>query len=164
MWQSDGQCWMRTVHDSAEAGRLPSSASVAVPENEIGSPTFHLSVESGAWITGTGGELLTEMVIALEVVDARWLSVTRRRTLYEPGVWYVKPGLGLVESPKTPSPFRSQEYEIVSPGSGSLEVEPSNATVSGALPLVGVAVALAIGGRFPPRYLISRIVPPTMSA
>ena len=36
---------------------------------------------------------------ALEVVDARWLSVTRRRTLYEPGVRYVKVGLATVESP-----------------------------------------------------------------
>ena len=93
MWQSEGQCWMITVHDIADGGRLPSWASVAAPENEIGSPTFQVSVGSGAWITGTGGELLAEMVIGLEVVDARWLSVTRRRTLYVPGVRYVYVGL-----------------------------------------------------------------------
>jgi hypothetical protein len=37
----------------------------------------------------------------------------------------------------------------VSPGSGSLEPLPSKLTVSGAAPLVGLAVATATGGWLP---------------
>ena len=99
MWQFEGQCWMSIVQDSADAGSVPSCASVAEPEKEIESPTFQVRLGFGVLITGTGAELLALIVIALEVVDARWLSVTRRRTLYEPGVWYVKVGLATVESP-----------------------------------------------------------------
>ncbi len=36
----------------------------------------------------------------------------------------------------------------MSPGSGSYDPEPSKLTVSGALPLVGAAVAVATGGLF----------------
>ncbi len=43
----------------------------------------------------------------------------------------------------------------MSPGSGSDEPEPSKATVSGATPEVGEAVAIAVGGLFAPVYLIS---------
>ena len=70
-----------------------------------------------------------------------------------------------VESPKVPSPFRSQESERVSPAFGSDEALPSKFTVNGALPAVGDAVATAVGGVLPPpAYLISRIVPLFRSA
>jgi len=76
-----------------------------------------------------------------------------------PGFVYVHVGFAAVESSNRPSPFRSHEYAIVSPASGSLDPDPSNCTVSGAFPLVGVAVATAFGGRFGPRYWMRRIVP-----
>ena len=50
-----------------------------------------------------------------------------------PGWVYVYEGFAAVESPKTPSPFRSHEYVMGSP-SGSPEPEPSKFTVSGAGP------------------------------
>jgi hypothetical protein len=58
----------------------------------------------------------------------------------------VNDGFATVESPNVPSPFRSHEYEIVSPASGSDDPEPSKFTVSGATPLVGVPEAEATGG------------------
>ena len=74
-------------------------------------------------------------------------------------------GFATVESPNVPSPFRSHEYEIVSPASGSDDADPSKFTASGAFPLVGVAVAAATGGWLPPpANLISRIVPLFRSA
>ena len=78
------------------------------------------------------------------------MSVTRSTALYVPADAYVNDGFATVESPKVPSPFRSHEYEIVSPASGSEEPDPSKLTASGAFPLVGVAVATAVGGLFPP--------------
>ncbi len=53
VWQFDGQCWMRSVHESADAGSVPCSGSVAWPVNEIGSPTFQVSVEAGVSMTGS---------------------------------------------------------------------------------------------------------------
>ena len=47
--------------------------------------------------------------------------------------------------------------------SGSLEVEPSNETVSGTSPVDGVAVARAIGARFVTSARTRRIVPPSRS-
>src|SRR5206468_4022943 len=47
VWQLEGQCWMRSVHVSADAGSVPSYWSVAEPENEMGSPTRHVSVGDG---------------------------------------------------------------------------------------------------------------------
>jgi hypothetical protein len=48
---------------------------------------------------------------------------------------------------------------------GSLEPEPLKLTVSGAEPLVGVALATAVGGWFTLEvYLMRRIVPPSKSA
>jgi len=52
----------------------------------------------------------------------------------------------------------------VSPASGSLEADPSKLTVSGADPVVGVAVAFATGGWLPAVYRMRRIVPPSKSA
>src|SRR3954454_16666893 len=106
VWQLDGQCCRSSVQVRRDAGIVPSCASVADPENAIGSPTFHISVERGVWMIGTGGELLAVIGIVADVVEARWLSVTRSRTLYVPG-WYVNLGLAAVESSKRPSPFRS---------------------------------------------------------
>ena len=54
MWQLDGQWWRITDHDSAEAGNVPSWASVAEPLNAIGSPTRPLGLDSGAVMVGDG--------------------------------------------------------------------------------------------------------------
>ena len=110
-------------------------------------------------------ELDTVIVTGELVVDAPWLSVTFNRALYVPFDVYVYDGLAAVESPNVPSPFRSQEYERVSPAFGSDDALPSKFTVNGALPAVGDAVATAVGGVLPPpAYLISRIVPLFRSA
>src|SRR6185436_321006 len=99
------------------------------------------------------------------VVEAPWLSVTRRTELYVPGFVKVNDGFATVASPKLPSPFSSHEYEIVSPASGSEEPDPSKLTVKGAFPLVGVAVATAVGGWLAaPAYVISWMVPVFRSA
>ena len=98
-------------------------------------------------------------------VEEPWLSVTRSTALYVPADAYVNDGFATVASPKVPSPFRSHEYEIVSPASGSDEPDPSKLTVKGAFPLVGVAVATAVGGWLAaPAYLISWMVPVFRSA
>jgi hypothetical protein len=56
-WQVVGvvQWWIRSVHESAEPGRVPSSGSVACPEKSIRSPTAYVSDDDGESITGTGG-------------------------------------------------------------------------------------------------------------
>jgi hypothetical protein len=150
-WQFDGQCWSRSVQVSLDAGSVPSCASFAVPENEITSPTRHVTDDVGVMIVGVGGVLLAEIVSGALSAAAPWLSVTRSLAVYVPGWVYVHDGFAAVESSKSPSPSRSHANEMVSPGSGSLDPEPSNCTVSGALPLVGVAVATAFGSRFEPR-------------
>jgi len=61
VWQLEGQCWIRSVHVSADAGSVPSCWSVAEPENEIGSPTFHVSVGDGVEIVAVGAVLLAEI-------------------------------------------------------------------------------------------------------
>ena len=58
MWQVcpvESQWWSNTFQLSAEAGSVPSSASVAPPEKLIGSPTFQVNVDAGAVMVGTGG-------------------------------------------------------------------------------------------------------------
>jgi hypothetical protein len=92
----------------------------------------------------------TVMVIGVLFVDEPWLSVTFSTALYVPAVEYVNDGFATVESPNVPSPFRSHEYEIVSPASGSDEPDPSKFTVNGAAPEVGDADATAVGGLLPP--------------
>ena len=108
-----------------------------------------VSVERAGRGRAEGGRAtaaVTVIVTGELVVEAPWLSVTRRTALYVPGVVYVNDGFATVESPKVPSPFRSHEYEIVSPASGSDEPDPSKFTVNGTVPLVGDAVATAVGG------------------
>ena len=56
-WQLEGQCSIASVQLSADAGRLPSSVSLADPENEIRSPTFHVRLLAGLEIVGVGGVL-----------------------------------------------------------------------------------------------------------
>src|SRR5919198_191643 len=57
VWQLSGvkQWWRMIVQLSREAGSGPSSGSVALPEKLIGSPTFHVKVDAGEEIVGTGG-------------------------------------------------------------------------------------------------------------
>src|ERR687884_1463398 len=56
VWQFVGvKQWCRIIVQlSREAGSVPSSLSVALPEKLIGSPTFHVSVDGGVLIMGTG--------------------------------------------------------------------------------------------------------------
>src|ERR687884_2172468 len=65
VWQFVGvkQWWRIIVQLSREAGSVPSSWSVALPEKLIGSPTFHVKVEAGEEIAGTGGVFSAVFVI-----------------------------------------------------------------------------------------------------
>jgi hypothetical protein len=48
--------WCSTIsQESAEAGRVPSWASVAVPENVTTSPTFHRELAAGEVMVTVGG-------------------------------------------------------------------------------------------------------------
>src|SRR5919197_1080171 len=57
VWQFVGvKQWCRIIVQlSREAGSVPSSGSVALPEKLIGSPTFHVKVDWGEEMVGTGG-------------------------------------------------------------------------------------------------------------
>src|ERR671931_2169812 len=57
VWQFVGvKQWCRIIVQlSREAGSVPSSGSVALPEKLIGSPTFQVNVEAGGGIVGTRG-------------------------------------------------------------------------------------------------------------
>src|SRR5262245_27529212 len=102
---------MTTDHTSDEAGSVPSSASVAPPENTIGSPTFHVNAPVGAEMTGSGGVLFT--VTTVEATsESPCVSVARTRTVTASGleVVYVNCGATPVASSKAPSPSRSQAY------------------------------------------------------
>ena len=52
---------MTSDQDSFDAGRTPSSGSVADPEKEMTSPTFQVRVEAGETILGTGGRFETSI-------------------------------------------------------------------------------------------------------
>src|SRR5262245_26488565 len=101
-------------------------------------------------------------MVTVATVDAPLLSVTLRLATRVPAVVYVYVGVGEVESLNAPSPSRSQSKVIGSP-SGSLEPVPSNWTVRGGGPLVGVADATAIGAEFPARNCTRLMVPPLKS-
>src|ERR1051325_1751786 len=128
-------------------GSDPSSSSVAWPENGMLCPTFHVSVERGVSMTGTGGVSPAEIVKSELLVVPPWSSLTRTEGWKVPTVSYSNVGLASVESPKGPSPARSQEYVSGSP-SGSVEPDASKLTVSGTIPLSGVALAWTTGGWF----------------
>src|SRR5919198_5690210 len=83
VWQFVGsKQWCRMiVQERREAGSVPSSWSVALPEKLIGSPTFHVSVDAGEEIDGTGGVFPGGVVIGALTLDAPLLSVTVRRTV-----------------------------------------------------------------------------------
>src|SRR5919197_2855886 len=78
VWQFVGvKQWCRIIVQlRREAGSAPSSGSVALPEELIGSPTFHVTVEAGEEIDGTGGVLPGVVVIGALVLEAPLLSVT----------------------------------------------------------------------------------------
>ena len=63
VWQefgSSGAQWCRTMsQERAEAGSVPSSGSVAEPEKETVSPTFHVVPATGVAIVATGGAFVT---------------------------------------------------------------------------------------------------------
>src|SRR5262249_2990409 len=99
---------MRTDHERLDGGSGPSWASVAEPEKLMMSPTFQVDPLAGDWIVTVGGELP-----GVTVTNARPLapseSVTWRPTNSVPAEEYVRVGATAVESPKTPSPFKSHE-------------------------------------------------------
>ena len=77
---------MMIDQESALGGRAPSCGSVAWPVNVIVSPTFQVSVASGASTKAVGAELPAEIVMgALILEPPRW-SVTLRRTVTVPAV------------------------------------------------------------------------------
>jgi hypothetical protein len=79
---------MIRFHVRRDAEREPSSGSDALPEKSILSATFHVRVEAGAVIVGTGGWFTppdeTVIVTGALAVDAPWLSVTLNTALYVP--------------------------------------------------------------------------------
>src|SRR5262245_15632291 len=87
-WQLDGQCWRTSCHVSALAGRVPSWASVAVPEELMTSPTFHVVPAAGDTMVAVGGVLPTAMATE-SVSEAPCGSVTRNEAVYEPAAVYV---------------------------------------------------------------------------
>ena len=62
---------------SADAGSVPSCASLAWPEKLSVSPTFQVRLDAGASITAAGAVFPAVTVIAAVSV-APWSSVTRR--------------------------------------------------------------------------------------
>src|SRR5919198_3504893 len=86
VWQFVGvKQWCRIIVQlSREAGSVPSSWSVALPEKLIGSPTFHVKVEAGEEIVGTGGGVPAAAGIGALTPRPPLLSVTMRRTVYVP--------------------------------------------------------------------------------
>src|SRR5919204_3432975 len=72
VWQFVGvKQWCRIIVQlSREAGSVPSSGSVALPEKLIGSPTFHVKVERGEEIVGTGGVFPGLIVVGGRTLDA----------------------------------------------------------------------------------------------
>ena len=81
-------------------------------------------------------------IVATEVCPSG--SFTVNVAVNVPAVVYVNEGFASVEV-VVPVP-KVQAY-VIAPASGSLEVEPSNATTSGEKPEVGVAVTRAVGAR-----------------
>jgi hypothetical protein len=62
---------------SADAGRVPSCASVAWPEKLIASPTFQVRLDEGESMTAAGA-VLPAVMVTVAVSLAPWSSVTRR--------------------------------------------------------------------------------------
>ncbi len=143
-WQFDGQCSILSVQSKAEAGSVPSCASVAVPVKSIWSPTDHVSEASGSEMVGTGALFPAEIVLN-EVSVWPSLSVTFRPTLTFPTSVNVWSMVAPVPSSNWPSPSRSQAQPTTVPLL-SVDPLPSKWTASGAVPLDGVAVKLADGG------------------
>jgi len=79
------------VQERAEAGRVPSSASVASPEKLMVSPTAQVRLDGGASITGVGGVLPwpTVMVTGALTDEAPCESVAFRVAWYVPAAVYV---------------------------------------------------------------------------
>jgi len=74
-----GQWCRRSVHWRADAGRAPSSGSVAPPAKKMVSPTFHVAPPAGRVIVAWGGRLSAKMEIpTVEVAPAesRTMSLT----------------------------------------------------------------------------------------
>jgi len=80
VWQFDGQCCTTSSHCSAAAPRLPCCGSLALPENEIVSPTFHVVPAVGVRIVAVGGVLFAVIAIGELTVLAPCGSLTRNRT------------------------------------------------------------------------------------
>src|SRR5215210_5428237 len=98
---------MTTDHESRDAGRFPSLASVAEPRKLTVSPTPQVNVLAGASIVAVGGAS-PALIVTPSVPVAPWLSVTRSLAVYLPGELYVYAGWEDEESPNVPLPSRSQ--------------------------------------------------------
>ena len=161
-WQFDGQCCRRSSHERDDAGSVPCCGSVAEPENEIRSPTFHVVPAAGVSMVAVGRSVVDR--------DRDW-GARRRQALgvghSQPRVVGARLGVGVRRRDRGGVAERPIPVEIPRvaqlPAFGSLEPPPSKLTVSGAVPFVGDPVAEAIGGRFAEDAIL-RIVPPSKSA
>src|SRR5678816_2152744 len=82
VWQLEGQWNITRSQRSADAGRVPCSASLACPEKETTVPTDQVVALVGESMTGVGGVLTgvaTLMVVGELIEVAPRGSVTRRR-------------------------------------------------------------------------------------
>ena len=70
MWQFDGQWCMISSQSERDAGRVPSSGSVAEPEKEMTSPTFQVVPAAGVSIVAVGGVFPTVIVTGSLTLEA----------------------------------------------------------------------------------------------
>src|SRR5687768_10925900 len=118
---------------------VPPCASVTVIVYGTCWPNSSIPPLTGVVMVTTGALLPT--VIGIDANAVRpVLSETRSWALKFPLAVYVNDGFAAEES-HVPLPSKSHEYEIVLPGSGSIEPELENWTVSGARPFVGLPAA-----------------------
>jgi hypothetical protein len=102
---------------------------------------------------------------AVVVFDALPLSVTVKVAVYAPGVEYAC--VVVTPAPKVPSP-NAHAHDVTVP-KASVERDPSNVTVRGAVPDEGVADMIAVGGGLSPTMLMVAVFeyaeyPPALEA
>ena len=145
-WQLDGQCCRTSSQVSADAGRVPSCASVAEPEKLIDVADLPGGAGGRAWRWWRSGAVLpTEIVTESVPVAPRDIGHPEHGGVDTAG------GIGVASaaarwSRRTRRRRQGPRRRSVGRPSGSVEPVPSNATVSGPAPWSGVAVATAVGG------------------
>src|SRR5688572_18655886 len=123
-------------------------------------PVAQVRPAEGESITGTGG-VFPDVMVQPRVGLLPWPSLTLTRGSQVPA-GYERLVVGPVASSYPPSPSRSQVMVSGSP-SASSESDASNWTMSGAGPLVGLAVASTIGGWLTPLCVMRWMLLPCRS-